>query len=144
MKEIEDVTGKIGSVEAVVPGEEGAGGATETSPLPEEGEAEPAGESGHPNGEEDPGEKAPGVAGEGGSPAADPWSALAGLGELLAGALAAARNPESASGSPLVERDPGTDRLHLKIPLPQPETAVRIGEALGVLAEALRGIKPGS
>ena len=128
----------------MAPGEEGAGGATEPSPLPEEGEAEPAGESGPPNGEEDYEEKAPGVAGEGGSPAADPWSALAGLGELLAGALAAARNPESASGSPLVERDPGTDRLHLKIPLPQPETAVRIGEALGVLAEALRGLKPGS
>ena len=139
MKEIEDVTGKIGAVEAVTPGEE-----RPATLLPqEEEETETGGETDRQGG---------GAAGLETSPpqprgerasAEDPWSALAGLGELLAGALAAARDPKSASGSPLIEREPGSDRLHLKIPLPAPETAVRIGEALGALAEALRGFRIG-
>jgi hypothetical protein len=138
MKEIEDVTGKIGTVEAVTPGEEG-GGMREPPPLQDEAGEETGEASGRP-GEGTDSERPPGEESLGKDAGADPWSALAGLGEILAGALAVARDPEGAQVSPLVEREPGTGRLHLKIPIPGPETAARIGEALGALAEALRGM----
>ena len=138
MKEIEEVTGKIGSAEAVAPGEEiGA-----PSPPPA-GEAlsEEREEAPEPFEEIPPreGEGAPSEGAGSQGAAADPWGALAGLGSLLAGALAAVRDPEGAEAKGFVERDPRTGRAHVKIPLPPPETAVRIGEALGALAEVLKG-----
>jgi superfamily II DNA or RNA helicase len=138
MKEIEDVTGKIGSVEAVAPGEE-----IGTPSPPPAGEAllEEREETTEPFEEIPPQEGVRAPSGGTGSPGAgaDPWGALAGLGSLLAGALAAIRDPEGAEAKGFVERDPHTGRAHVKIPLPPPETAVRIGEALGALSEVLKG-----
>ena len=111
----------------------------EPPPLQDEAGEETGEASGRP-GEGTDSERPPGEESLGKDAGADPWSALAGLGEILAGALAVARDPEGAQVSPLVEREPGTGRLHLKIPIPGPETAARIGEALGALAEALRGM----
>ncbi|MCL5285661.1 MAG: DEAD/DEAH box helicase [Nitrospirae bacterium] len=134
MKEIESVTGQIGTAEAMTPAEEAGGGTEASGTLHGSGEEEEPAEEGieEPEGEIPMGEPTSGGA-------TDPWDALAGIGTLLASALSAARDPSAASDHPFVERDPKTGRSHLRLPLPSPETASKIGEALGLLAEALRG-----
>jgi hypothetical protein len=68
---------------------------------------------------------------------ADPWHALIEMGAQLIGGFAAA----NGSGSvlrPRIERDPDTGAQNLRIPLPPPETARRLADALSALAQALR------
>jgi hypothetical protein len=69
---------------------------------------------------------------------ADPWQALAQVGVQFLGALAAANNPNAAP-HPWIERDPATGAQHLKMPLPPPETARQLANALVALADSLRG-----
>jgi hypothetical protein len=69
---------------------------------------------------------------------ADPWQALVQVGTQFLGALAAANNPNAAP-HPWIERDPATGAQHLKMPLPPPETARQLANALSALAESLRG-----
>jgi superfamily II DNA or RNA helicase len=65
----------------------------------------------------------------------DPWQALAQIGAQFIGALAAA----NASAHPWIERDPVSGAQSLKMPLPPPETARQIANVLSALADGLRG-----
>jgi hypothetical protein len=69
---------------------------------------------------------------------ADPWGALLQFGSQLVTALKATDNG-GAAPHPWIERDPATGSRSLKLPLPPPETAKKIADALSVLADALRG-----
>ncbi len=71
-------------------------------------------------------------------PVADPWQALMQVGVQFAAALASANDPHAAA-HPWIERDPATGTRNLKIPLPPPETAKQIADALVALAAGLRG-----
>jgi len=68
----------------------------------------------------------------------DPWGALLQLGSQLVTALTAT-NDGGTAPHPWIERDPATGSRSLKVPLPPPETARRIADALSVLADTLRG-----
>jgi hypothetical protein len=69
---------------------------------------------------------------------ADPWGALLQFGSQLVTALTATDNG-GTTPHPWIERDPATGNRSLKVPLPPPETAKKIADALVVLAGALRG-----
>jgi hypothetical protein len=70
--------------------------------------------------------------------ASDPWQALAQVGTQFIAALAAANDP-NAPAHPWIERDPTTGVQSLKMPLPPPETAKQLANALSALADSLRG-----
>lgn len=124
MKEVESVTGHMGNAEPVTPAEEIAAAppATllEVAPNPEETEVRS-------------GDSAMQMTG----PVADPWQALAQVGAQLISALATADDP-AAPAHPWIERDPATGARSLKLPLPPPEVASRIADALSSLADVLR------
>ena len=69
---------------------------------------------------------------------ADPWQALVQVGAQFVAALAAANDP-NAPAHPWIERDPATGAQSLKMPLPPPETARQLANALSALADSLRG-----
>jgi superfamily II DNA or RNA helicase len=137
MKDVEKVTGRMGEGEAVTPAEEvtavvtadGAGeethaedttadvndGAGETMMAPADGAGASSRES-----------------------APDPWQALAQVGTQLMAALASA-NDSSRPVHPWIERDPATGAQSLKLPLPPPEIARPLANALAALADTLRG-----
>jgi hypothetical protein len=139
MKDVENVTGHMGAGEAMTPAEEAAG-VTTVSKVPSVPEAQAqtkvgAGETAiSAHGEQDAPEQAP-------RNAADPWQALAQLGTQLVSAFGAASNP-AAPAHPWIERDPETGAQSLKVPLPSPEAAGQIADALSILANALRGQRP--
>jgi hypothetical protein len=60
------------------------------------------------------------------------------VGAQLIAAVAAANDP-SAPAHPWIERDPVTGAQNLKMPLPPPETARQLANALSALADTLRG-----
>jgi superfamily II DNA or RNA helicase len=139
MKDVENVTGHMGEGETMTPVEEASGVTTVTeAPLAPEAHADTkvgAGEmaiSAH--GEQNAPEQPP-------RNAADPWQVLAQLGTQLVSALGAASNP-AAPAHLWIERDPRTGAQSLKVPLPPPETAGQIADALSMLANALRGRRP--
>jgi len=68
----------------------------------------------------------------------DPWRALVQVGAQFVAALAAANDP-NAPAHPWIVRDPATGAQNLKMPLPPPETARQLANALSVLADSLRG-----
>lgn len=117
MKEVENVTGHMGDAEPVAPAEELAEAMPTTPP------------DRAPEREEEGLQNAP--------PVADPWQALAQLGVQLISTLATANDP-AAPAHPWIERDSTTGARSLKLPLPPPETASRIADALLSLADALR------
>jgi superfamily II DNA or RNA helicase len=134
MKDVESVTGNMGTADAVAAAEE-AGGDERAGGVASVGD--------------DPG---PAVSSGGAMPlaqaieasvpsrdaSADPWHALLQMGAQFIGAVAAA----NGSGSvihPWIERDPDTGAQNLKVPLPPPETARRLADVLSALAESLRG-----
>jgi hypothetical protein len=134
MKDVESVTGNIREGEAVTPAEEvrnivtadGAGlvdgvGADVTSSAGETAAARAVGS-------QVPSRDA----------GSDPWQALAQIGAQFVAALAAANDP-NALAHPWIERDPTTGAQHLKMPLPAPETARELANALSALADGLRG-----
>ena len=133
MKEVENVTGRMGESEAVTPAEEVGHSivtADDTGPA-EDATADAdigAGDIARPNGPAAP-------KGDRGS---DPWLALVQVGAQFAAAVAAANDPK-ASAHPWIERDPATGVRSLKMPLPPPETARQLAEALSALADGLRG-----
>ncbi len=67
---------------------------------------------------------------------ANPWQALVQVGAQFVAALAAANNPD-APAHPWIERDPTTGAQSLKMPLPPPETARQVANALSALADSL-------
>ncbi|WP_346347305.1 DEAD/DEAH box helicase [Bradyrhizobium sp. dw_411] len=125
MKDVENVTGRIGVGEAVAPAEEVRNIVTTND----------AGSLEDISAEVNAAAGTPAVVPVDGS---DPWQALAHIGAQFIGALAAANDP-NAPAHPWIERDPVSGTQSLKMPLPPPETARQIANALSALADGLRG-----
>lgn len=136
MKDVENVTGRMGEGEAMTPAEEAAGGtaATEAASVPEENADAKAGVGGMAIPEHEGQE----VSEQTPRNEVDPWQALVQIGAQLVSALGAASNP-AAPAHPWIERDPRTGVQSLKVPLPPPETAGQIADVLSMLANTLRG-----
>lgn len=133
MKEVENVTGNMGEAEAVTPAEEVRNvGADDGGSVGEADSDASVGAVEVMAGQIDGAGTPPRDA----SP--DPWQALAQVGAQFLAALAAANNP-GAARHPWIERDPATGAQSLKVPMPAPETARRLADALSVLADNLRG-----
>jgi superfamily II DNA or RNA helicase len=133
MKEVENVTGRMGESEVVTPAEEVGNSnvaADDTGPA-EDAQADAdidAGDIARSNGPAVPRS----------DPGSDPWHALVQVGAQFVAALTAA-NDSKAQAHPWIERDPATGVRSLKVPLPPPETARQLADALSALAEGLRG-----
>jgi hypothetical protein len=134
MKEVENVTGHMGESEAVTPSEEvgnsivaavDAGPAEDATADVDTGAGEIARSNGSAMPRSDSG--------------ADRWLALAQVGAQFIAALAAANDPK-APAHPWIERDPATGLRSLKMPLPPPEAARQLADALSALADGLRGM----
>jgi superfamily II DNA or RNA helicase len=134
MKDVENVTGRMGDGVAVTPAEEAGivARADEAAPMLGEDAAEMVGA---------------GEAAKTGSEASeatqhdtsvDPWQALAQIGAQLISALTAANDP-AAPAHPWIELDPSTGGRNFKVPLPPPGTGARLADALAALANILRG-----
>jgi len=134
MKDVENVTGRMGEGEAVTPAEEvgtivtaDAAGATDDVDAIASIAA---------------GELAIARTDGAGAPprdtGTDPWQALVQVGGRFIAALAAANDP-NAPAHPWIERDPATGLQTLKMPLPPPGIARQLANALSVLADSLRG-----
>jgi Helicase conserved C-terminal domain len=133
MKDVENVTGRMGEGEAVTPSEEvgnSIGAADDARPLED-------GEEGTDIGIGDIASSHRSAAPRR-DPGADPWLALAQVGAQLVAALAAANDPKGPA-HPWIERDPATGSQSLKVPLPPPEIAQNLAAALSALADGLRG-----
>jgi superfamily II DNA or RNA helicase len=134
MKDVENVTGRIGEGEAVTSAEEvgtivaadDAGSGDDTNVDVRDSGDEAAIASAERTGASPP---------DAGS---DPWQALVQVGAQFVAALAAANDP-GAKPHPWIERDPATGARNLKMPLPSQETARQLANALSALAESLRG-----
>jgi hypothetical protein len=121
MKEVENVTGRMGNTASVTPAEE-IGTAQPSATL----------------------ETGPGLEAEAGAtssetrgPVADPWQALAEVGTQLVSAFASA-DDHAALTHPWIERNPATGARCLKVPLLPPDVVSRIAQAFSSLAEAMR------
>jgi SNF2-related domain/Helicase conserved C-terminal domain len=137
MKDVEGVTGRMGEGEAVTPAEE----VTNIAPAADDaGAAEGASEDTNLGADEMAVAQTKGTAAtpRGAAHGPDLWQALVQVGTQLMGALGAANDP-SAPAHPWIERDPATGVQNFKIPLPPPETARQLADALSVLADNLRG-----
>jgi superfamily II DNA or RNA helicase len=108
MKDVENVTGRMGEGEAVTPAEEVGNTVSADAAMP-------------------PPDTGP-----------DPWRALAQVGAQFVAALRAANDPK-AGAHPWIERDPATGAQSLRVPLPPPEIAGQLANALSALADSLRG-----
>src|SRR5260221_3967342 len=134
MKDVENVTGSMCEGEAVTPAEEMKSSVT----VGDAGSVEDV------NTDMDIGAVEMATARTDGSGAPprntgpDPWQALVQVGAQFIAALAAANNPNAAA-HPWIERDPATGAQSLKMPLPAPETARQLADALSALADGLRG-----
>ena len=134
MKDVENVTGRMGEGEAVTPAEEVRNIVT----------ADDTGSVEDVNADVNIGAGEMAIARTDGSGAPprdagpDPWQALVQVGAQFIAALAAANNPNAAA-HPWIERDPATGAQNLKMPLPAPETARQLANALSALADSLRG-----
>ena len=141
MKDVENVTGRMGDGEAMAPAEEAAqvaelALAAPAAAMPTDAMADTDGTSAVPfvGGTE----QATAAATPTAAASTEPWSGLLRFGVELAAALTA---PDNGAGAthPWVERDPATGARSLKLPLPAPETGKRIADALALLADALMG-----
>jgi superfamily II DNA or RNA helicase len=136
MKDVENVTGHMGAGEAMSPAEEASGVAmqTEATSVPEKDADERVGavETAIAAHEVSKGPSGADV---------NPWQALVQVGAQLVSALAAARDT-AAPAHPWIERDPSTGAQSLKVPLPPPEMARQLADALSILANTLRGHIP--
>jgi len=124
MKDVESVTGQMGEGEAVTQAEEAASVAAEGDVVPREvtGAALNPASIAAPN-----------------EPGPDPWQALVKVGAQLVAAFAAANDP-TAAPHPWIERDPATGTRTFRMPMPPPETAQVLANALSALANGLRHI----
>jgi hypothetical protein len=134
MKDVENVTERMGEGEAVTPAEEvrdigtaGDGGSGEDANADVNIEASEMALVQADGAGASPREVGP-----------NPWQALVQVGAQFVAALAAANDP-NAPAHPWIERDPATGAQNLKMPLPPPETARQLANALSALADSLRG-----
>ncbi|WP_298192598.1 DEAD/DEAH box helicase [Metallibacterium sp.] len=131
MRDVESVTGHMSEGEAMTPVEETAGMAAETQAAPmREAHVVPAGTGAEIGGEH-------GAAQAPTNMDANPWPALVQIGAQLLSALVATRDAATPV-HPWIECDPATGARHFKVPLPPPQTARRLADALSALADALR------
>ena len=130
MKDVENVTGRMSEGEAVAPAEE-----VRNIVI-----ADDAGFTENLNADVNDGadETAIAQAERSRDAGPDPWQALVQVGAQFIAALAAANDP-SAPAHPWIERNPATGAQNLKMPLPPPETARQLANALSALADRLRG-----
>jgi superfamily II DNA or RNA helicase len=134
IKDVESVTGRMGEGEAVTPAEEVSNIVTPDDPVSAEDQ----------NAEVNTRASEMVIARtEGGGtppPGANPdlWQTLVQVSAQFVGALVAANDP-SAPAHPWIERDPATGARNFKIPLPPPETARQLADALSAFANNLRG-----
>jgi SNF2 family DNA or RNA helicase len=127
MKDVENVTGRMGEGVAVTPAEEvrnidsadDVGFAEEVDTNVSIGTGDVA------------------IGRTKGTAGPEPWQALAQVGAQFIAALAAANDP-NAPAHPWIERDPATGAQNLKLPLPSPETARQLAKTLSALADGLR------
>lgn len=131
MKDVESVTGHMGEGEAVTPAEEVGRNAAADAESVEDIDAGPnirASEMTQTIG--------------GGAPprdtVPDPWQALVQVGAQFIAALATANDPKAPT-HPWIERDPATGAQSIKMPLPSPEAARQLADALSAFADGLRG-----
>jgi len=131
MKEVEGVTGRVDEGEAMASAEE-AGSAAGSGPQA----ASDASAADLPADDVDT--AADEDADVPRQTSSDPWTALLQVGSQLVSALV---SPDRASGAPLpwIERDPATGAHNLKIPLPPPDVARKLADALSGIAGMLRG-----
>lgn len=127
LKEVEQVTGRIGAGEAMTAAEELAE-ALHAPALETTLDVSAAG----PQAEASEPKAAPAVESEVG----DPWRALAQAGAALLAALAA---PDDSRAHPWVERDANTGVKTLRVPLPPPEVMKPLADALVSWVDGLRG-----
>jgi superfamily II DNA or RNA helicase len=133
MKDVENVAGSMGEGEAVTPAEEAGTVVTADDAGSEEANADvDIGAREVETARTDGAEAPPHAAGS------DPWQALAQVGAQFIAALTAANSPDAVA-HPWVERDPATGGQYFKMPLPAPETARQLANALSALADGLRG-----
>ena len=131
MRDVESVTGHMSEGEAMTPVEETAGMAAETQAAPMRGaHVVPTGTGAEIGGEY-------GAAQAPTNMDANPWPALVQIGAQLLSALVATRDAATPV-HPWIECDPATGARHFKVPLPPPQTARRLADALSALADALR------
>jgi superfamily II DNA or RNA helicase len=134
MKDVENVTGRMGEGEAMTSAEE-----ARTIVTADDAESK---EDVHADVNDGTGETAVAQADRAGASSgdagSDPWQALVQVGAQFIAALAAANDP-SAPAHPWIERDTATGTQNLKMPLPPPETARQLADALSALADSLRG-----
>ena len=128
MKDVENVTGRMSEGEAVTPAEE-----VRNIVI-----ADDAGSTENLNADVNDGadETAIAQAERSRDAGPDPWQALVQVGAQFIAALAAANDP-SAPAHPWIERNPATGAQNLKMPLPPPETARQLANALSALADRL-------
>ena len=142
MKEVENVTGRMGKGEAMVPAEEASSVAS--APVESPVELTAADETAVAG---DTASAADASARKAATPAlqeagVDPWAVLLQAGAQLVSALRAAGDA-GATAHPWLERDPATGACSLRLPLPPPQTARRLADALSVIADSLRGTRAG-
>jgi superfamily II DNA or RNA helicase len=133
MKDVENVTGRMGNSEAVTPAEEvgtSIVAADDTGPTEDAKADADIGAGATARAHE--------AAMQTNDPWSDPWLALAQVGVQFVAALAAANDPK-APAHPWIERDPATGVRSLKMPLPPPEAARQLADALSALSDGLRG-----
>jgi superfamily II DNA or RNA helicase len=133
MKEVENVTGAMGGSDAVTPAEEARHGADAKGSIGDD-DANAGIEAGQLTAAHIDGSVRPR-----GDASSDPWRALVEVGSQFVAALTAANNSSETVRHPWVERDPVTGVQNLKMPLPPPETARMLADALSALADGLRG-----
>ncbi|MGB6502466.1 MAG: DEAD/DEAH box helicase [Xanthobacteraceae bacterium] len=138
MKDVENVTGRMGEGGAVTPAEEVTNVVSVGAPRAD-GDADADADA-----DADIGTAGVAIAWAqtaGALPhdaATDPWQALLQVGAQFVAALAATNNPD-APAHRWIERDPTTGMQSLKIPLPPPETARQLANVLSSLADRLGG-----
>lgn len=140
MKEVENVTGRMGEGEAMLLSEEAArvASAPVESPLDAQLEASAVGESSETSPSATAVESEPEMGAQAAPQArGDPWGLLLEVGAQLVSALSAAGDAEPKS-HPWIERDPTTGTSSLRLPLPPPQTARRLADTLSVIADSLR------
>jgi len=140
MKDVESVTGRMGEGETVAPAEEAGNvaNARVDSPL-ESGDADVVAAAGGlaPAAEASPPKAAAPALQQ---LAADPWGVLVQAGTQLISALRLAGDGQTPS-HPWLERDPASGACSLRLPLPAPEQARQLADALSAIADSLRGAK---
>ena len=134
MKDVENVTGHMGEGEAVTPAEE----VRNVIAAGDAGSVEDVNADVNIGAGEIAITRTDGVGAPSRDTGADPWQALVQVGTQFIAALSAGNDPD-ATAHPWIERDPVTGVQNLKIPLPSPETAIQLANALSALADSLRG-----